>query len=143
MILSFWGTLTFLKSNGLMDLVFALEILLFLSALSDTSLCQTISQLTSFREGQVSNTLDLITLSNPDLLIKNEITIPIGNIDNVVIISGICLPTKQPSSKQRKYVNYKLVSGRLANVNWEQLIINDIEESWSNVKSVILHAEKS
>ena len=48
---------------------------------------------------------------------------------------------RSPSSK--KNVNYKLVSERLANVNWEQIITNDIEKSWSNVKTVILHAEKS
>ena len=77
----------------------------FLSALSDNSLCQTISQPTCYREGQVSNILDLVILSNPDLLIKNVITTPVGNSNHVVIISELCLPTKQPSSKQQKHVN--------------------------------------
>ena len=54
----------------------------------------------------------------------------------------LCLPTKRPSSMQQYYVNYKLVSKRLANISWEELITNDIDESWSNVKTVILHAAK-
>jgi len=128
-----WGTLTFLKSNGLMGLVFVLEILL-------SSLSQTISEPTRFREGQVSNTFDLVILSNPDL-IKNEITTLIGNSTHVVIVSEICLPTKQPFFKHQKY--YKLVSKRLANVNWEQFITINIEEKCSNVKTVISHVGKS
>ena len=51
----------------------------FLSALSDNFFCQTISQPTNFREGQVSNTLDLVILCNPDCLIKNVITTAVGN----------------------------------------------------------------
>ena len=115
----------------------------FLSAFADISLCQTISQPTCFREGQVSNILDLVILSNLDLLIKNVITTPVGNSDHVLIISELCLPTIQPSSKQRKYVNYKIVSEKLAKVNWKKLITDDIEESWSNVKMEILNVEKS
>ena len=88
-------------------------------------------------------TLDLAILSNPDLLIKNVITTPVVNSDHVVIILELCLPTKKPSSKQQKYANYKLVSEKVVNVNWKKLTTDDIAESWSNVKTEILHIEKS
>jgi hypothetical protein len=45
------------------------------------------------------------------------------------------LPTKQPSSKKQKYVNYKLVSKRLANINRKQLITNDSNDSDPELKS--------
>ena len=90
------------------------------------SLSQTISQPTRFREGQVSNILDLVILSSPDVLMKNVITTPVDNSNNVVIILELCLSTKQPSSKQQKYVNYKLVSKKLADVNWIRLITDEI-----------------
>ena len=94
-------------------------------------------------DGQASNTLDLNFLSNLDLLIKNVIPTPIGNNEHMVIILEFCLPTKQPSSKQQKYTNYELISKRGANVSWKQLITYDINISSSNVKTEILHTDKT
>ena len=59
----------------------------FFTVISDNSLCLTISKPTHFRKGQVSNILDLVILSNPDLLFKYEITTPIGNSNPAGIIS--------------------------------------------------------
>ena len=92
------GDLNLSKIQWIVGLIFALEIR-FLSALSDNSLCQTISQPTCFRTGQVSNTLDLVIPISPDLLIKNIITTFIGHSNHVVIISELCLLTKLLFSK--------------------------------------------
>ena len=112
-----------------MDLVFALEILL-----SVCPLWKKFHNQTCFKEDQVLNTLDLVILSNPDCPIKNVIITLVGISDYVVIILELFLPTKQPSSKQNKYVNYTWVSEKISSVNWKNLITDDINESWSIVK---------
>ena len=56
----------------------------FLSVRPQNTLKNIIFQSTCFWNGQASNILDLVILSNPDLCIKNEVTTPVVTYFNYV-----------------------------------------------------------
>ena len=96
--------------------------------LSEHLLFKTVDQPTRCRDGQPSNILDLVILNNPDLWTKNEFLAPIGNSDHAAILTELGLFTTQPLPKQHKVIDYKRISERLADFDWDTIFTPKIEE---------------
>ena len=115
----------------------------FLTCLSEHSLFQTVDQPTRYRDGQASNILDVVILNNPDLWTKDEFLAPIGNNDHAAILTELRLSTTQPLPKQHKVIDYRRISERLADFDWDAIFTSDIKESWQKFKAVLLVFEKA
>ena len=115
----------------------------FVSCLSDNFLHQTVEKPTRHRGDQNPSLLDLVILSDPDSLIRNEFLPPVGNSNHSVILSVLstnsCLQT---NLHPQTFIDYHEIQRELVSINWSELITSDINTSWLNVKKTLLSTEK-
>lgn len=116
---------------------------LFLNVVQDSFLCQHVHSPTRFRQGNTPSTLDLIfTKEENDIqeLISHP---PLGKSDHCVLAWEMCLTdnlkekcTSKPSLNL-KAGNYQDMTYALRQVNWSEMEILNVEESWLWFKSKI------
>ena len=114
----------------------------FLTCLSEYLLFQTVDQPIWYRDGETSNIMDLVLFNNPDLWTKNEFLAAFGNSDHAAILTELCLATTESLPKQHKVIDYKRISERLVDFDWDIIVTSDIKESWQKFKAVLLVLEK-
>ena len=115
----------------------------FLTRLSGHWQFQTVDQPTRYGDGQTSNTVDLVILSNQDLWTKNEFLASIGNSDHAATLTELRLATTQPLPKQHNVIVYKRIYQRLAEFDWDTIVTLGIKESWQKLNAVLLVFEKA
>ena len=118
-----------------------LEMVFFLEASRDGFLMQLIHEPTRWREGQRSNTLDLIFTNKEGLVSDIKVGTPIGKSDHGVITFKIMCDFKEPTSNNITYMYQK---GNIAgikqdlSINWEELFQEkSVEECWKLFKAKV------
>ncbi len=116
----------------------------FLENTREVLLIQHIKEPTRWRDGQQSNTLDLLFTNKEGLISDLEILPPLGKSDHgIVIFSLHCDYKKCTTPKTRMLFNkgdYSSLRAEL-DVNWESLMAEkSTEECWSIIKERILSA---
>ena len=116
----------------------------FLTSSIDGFMTQHITEPTRWREGQRSNTLDLIFTNRDGLISDVEILPTIGKSDHGVLLFKVHRNFKEFKTPVRKIIwdrgNYQAMK-RDFMINWKQVLQNkDVEESWDIIKRSIMEA---
>ena len=116
----------------------------FLQATKDALLIQHQKTPTRFREGQRSNTLDLILTDSEELVQELKVDAPLGKSDHYSLIFTLSVSyyevKKLPRRNYRK-TNVTILKDELKKVNWNQELENkDTNETWLCIKSKISDA---
>ncbi len=116
----------------------------FLESTREASLIQHITEPTRWRDGQQSNTLDLLFTNKDGLISDMDILPPIGKSDHGTIIFNLHCDYQHPEQPKRKMLfnkgNYTALRKEL-DVDWEPLLAGkSTEECWTTIKERILSA---
>ena len=107
---------------------------MFIECLRDNLLNQFVSELTRYREGQTSNTLDLFIVDKSEIVKKMMYSSNLGANDHICLIADrSCNPcvTKLDAVKRNFHKgDYDLVRADLNSVDWELMNVLNVEDSW-------------
>ena len=108
---------------------------MFVDSIMDYYLYQHITDQTRIREGQHSNTLDLV-LTNKEHIIENPlIELPHGMIDRVgLFVKFLCYTSKSHRAEYKILWNkgdYNSMNEIISNIQWEVILSNqNVDEQW-------------
>ena len=116
----------------------------FLKATKDSLFFQHQKTPTRYREGQRSNTLDLVFTDNDNLIEELKVEAPIGKSDHFSLMIQLSVSTaevkKAPRRNFRK-TDTETLKNELKNIDWdEELKDKDIDETWTQIKRNIVNA---
>ena len=111
---------------------------LLVDFLMSTRMLQLVDQPTRIRRNQQPSTLDLVMISDANLLANLEYLDPIGKSDHVLIKADMQLcftPRKRTITFSRLVTNYEDINTRLSNIDWSFISTHtDVSSSWDAFK---------
>ena len=113
----------------------------FLQTISNCFLIQHVQSPTRHRDGQTSNTLDLILTSEINMVDSLKHAPPIGKSDHDLLLFDLNINLDEvPKKEYVKYFkgNYKEMRNDLKSVNWDTSNDYNVEDSWKFLKNNIL-----
>jgi endonuclease/exonuclease/phosphatase family metal-dependent hydrolase len=117
----------------------------FTECLRDAYLLQKVTHPTRNKLGQTPNILDLILVSEDNLISDVTHTAPIGKSDHDVLNFELYVGTKKVTQEVKyKYDlnrgKYDNMRTRIQNTNWMSITDKDVNESWNFLKNTILQS---
>ena len=113
----------------------------FLKASKDALLIQHQKTPTRFREGQKSNTLDLVFTDSENLIKELRVEAPLGKSDHYSLLITLSVVSEKAEQKPRRNfrkMDTKALKEELGNTNWDdELKGKDTEETWTIIKEQI------
>ena len=116
----------------------------FLKASKDALLIQHQKTPTRFREGQKSNTLDLVFTDSENLIKDLRVEAPLGKSDHYslsITLSVISEKVEQKPKRNYRKMDPSILKEELSKVNWnDELKDKDTEETWTYIKEKTINA---
>ncbi|XP_044757719.1 uncharacterized protein LOC123315882 [Coccinella septempunctata] len=110
----------------------------------NSSLVQLVTRPTRFRAGQIPFLLDLILVSDEDLISDINFLPPFGKSDHLTLESKIQFTVSKKTNIDRRsieYIDYESVSQCLSDVKWENELGDlDVDSMWVRLLEVVGHA---
>ena len=114
---------------------------IFLMGVQENLFFQHVTEGTRYRDGQVSNTLDLIMTNSENSITNLDMEAPLGLSDHVVITFSMSCGkirekiTYTPNQKDFNRGDYNKTKSILAEVDWELIQEGSVEDAWRYVKT--------
>ena len=116
----------------------------FLKTTKDALFIQHQKKPTRYREGQQSNTLDLVFTDSEELIQEVKVEAPLGKSDHYSLLLSLSVSPSRIEKKPRKNfgkMDSKILKNELKQINWqENLESKDTNETWEFIKDKITEA---
>jgi hypothetical protein len=114
----------------------------FVESLRDAFLTQMVRKPTRCRDKQASNILDLVLISDEDMISDIEHCDPIGKSDHDTLNFQLYIPMRKTDYKKKyKFVlskgNYNGMRDEIDGMDWNMLESRDVEEAWKCLKDTV------